>query len=131
MAADDFNPADVDELLALLVEQTSLRSASTDPSKLGALPGCWARIDALRYENLAGLTVALTLHLIVGEQEVGRALAALAPLLNELVPVLNRSDLELGGGPTGDVRVVRVPLPGSTTGLPALAVPFDLNTTQE
>jgi hypothetical protein len=125
-AADDLAVVDLVELGELLTADPSpLRSFSIDPSKL-TLPGVWCRVDALAEENLRGLTIRTTLHLIVGEADWDRALSNLAPLWNGL-----KAQLREHGGSSGDSTLVGVILPGSQTPLPAVAVPFDFTTTQE
>lgn len=125
-AASDLEVADLDQLGVLLTtDPSALRSFSVDPSKV-QLPGIWCRVDQLDEDNLSGLTVSTTLHLIVADADWDRAIANLAPLFNQI-----KEQLRALGGITGPSRLVGVTLPGSSTPMPALAVPFDLTTTQE
>lgn len=133
MEADDLQLADLTQLGQLLVgdpadpdNPSPLRSFSIDPSKVNALPGVWCRVDSLNENNLRGLTISTTLHLIVGEADWDRALKNLAPLWNYL-----KGQLRNVGGSSGPSLLRGVILPGSQTPMPAIAVPFDLMTTQE
>lgn len=126
----DLNPADLVALGALLApEGGPARSFSIDPAKV-TLPGIWCRIDGLAFAQLRGLAIKTTLHLVIADTDWDRALTNLAPLLNHVRGVID-ADPDLGDIGPGDVRLVGVPLPGSTTPLPALAVPYTLHTTQE
>lgn len=130
MAVDDFNPDDLDELVdALKGADPSgeiIRSVSIDPDEL-QLPGVWVRFDGLTDNLLAGVTVNLTLFLIVPNAGgIKRVLAALAGLRNTVLPVVRTY-----GGPNGPTTRSSVLLPGTTpTPMPALAVPLDLLTSQ-
>jgi hypothetical protein len=125
--ADDLQLVDLETLGTLLTGDGSpLRSFSVDPSKVSALPGVWCRIDSLNEGNLRGLTIRTTLHLIASESDWDRAIDNLAPLWN-----LVKSRLRDHGGSRDDSTFVGVILPGSQTAMPAVAVPFDLTTTQE
>lgn len=129
MESDDFNVADLADLGALLTADPSpLRSFSIDPAKVTALPGIWCRVDALRQENLHGLTLGVTLHLITTEGDWDRSLTKLAELWNSIKATLRPVD---GVSSRGDSTLVGVTLPGSQTPLPAIAIPLDLTTTQE
>lgn len=129
MAVDDFNPADLDELVAAIkaADPTgeAIRSASLNPDEV-QLPGVWVRFDGLAYDQLAGLTVRVTLHLIVGNAGgFSRVLGKLAALHNLVKPVVAGY-----GGPTGPTTRTSVILPTNTQPMPALAVPLDLLTSQ-
>lgn len=129
MAADDLNPADIAEVVAAIRAADPgadvIRSVSTDPAEV-QLPGVWIRFDGLEENILAGLTVKLTLHLIVANAGgFARVLAGLAELRNLVKPVLTTY-----GGPNGPTTRTAVILPSSTQPMPALAVPLDLLTTQ-
>lgn len=129
MSVDDLNPADLDELVTALKAAGTpeqIRSVSLDSDRL-QLPGVWVRFDGLRENVLAGLTVRVTLHLIVpAAGGLRRQLAALAELRNVVAPVVKSY-----GGPSGDTTRVGVILPAGPPALPALAVPLDLLTSQE
>lgn len=116
---------DLDELAGRF-KAAGVRSVELDPAKVNA-PGVWLRVDTLDQGELAGdVTFGITVHLIVPERGVRRGLDELGVLYNTVAPVLAGI-----GGPTGQVRLVGVQLPGSSTPLPALAIPIDLDTTQE
>lgn len=129
MAIDDFNPADIDELVADLLatdpDNDVIRSVSLNPDEIN-LPGIWIRFDGLDDNLLAGVTVKLTLHLIVGNAGgFKRVLAQLAAMRNLVKPAVVRY-----GGPNGPTTRTSVILPGNTTPMPALAMPLDLLTNQ-
>lgn len=121
MAGHEVSFTELDQLAALLAAVEGCRSASVDPGKV-KLPGVWIRHDSLGF-RLGGATHKLTLHLITPEREQGRALPELAALFNALSAQLHQL-----GGPSGDLQLVGVVLPGSSTPMPALAVPLDLIT---
>ena len=128
MAVDDFNPADLDELVDALgaLDPVVVRSVSLNPDEVN-LPGIWIRFDGLNDNVLAGLTVRLTLHLIVGNGGgFARVLAALADMRNLVKPVVAGY-----GGPTGPTARTSVILSAGTQPMPALAIPLDLLTSQE
>lgn len=126
MESDDLQLDDLTELGALLIADPSpLRSFSVDPSKV-QLPGIWCRVETFNENNLHGLTIGTTLHLITGEADWDRALKNLAPLWNYVKAQLR----PLGGSRDASI-VTGVVLPGSQTPMPAIAIPFDLTTTQE
>lgn len=109
-------PADADKL----------RSITVDASKL-LTPGVWLRIDAIRWEVLAGgHTVATTVHIVVPDSEPERAHTRLSKLFKSL-----RSTLEQVGYTGGDVAFTGLLVPGSSTPLPALAIPVELHITEE
>lgn len=129
MAVDDFNPEDIAELIAA-VQATDptkelIRTVSMDPDKV-RLPGVWVRFDGLDDNVLAGVTVKLTLHLIV--QNAGgftRVLAELAQLRNLVKPAVAGY-----GGPNGPTTRTSVILAANAQPMPALAIPLDLLTSQ-
>lgn len=130
MAVDDFNPADLDELVAALKAADPsaevIRSVSFNPDEVN-VPGIWIRFDGLDDDLLAGCTVKLTLHLIVANAGgFARVLAALAGMRNLVKPVVAGY-----GGPSGTTTRTSVLLSGTAAPLPALAVPLDLLTSQE
>lgn len=130
MAVDDFNPADLVELVdAIKAADPSgelIRSVSFNPDEV-KVPGVWLRFDGLDDGILAGLTVKLTLHLIVPNAGgFGRVLAQLAELRNLVKPVVATY-----GGPNGPTVRTGVILSTTTQPLPALAIPLDLLTTQD
>jgi hypothetical protein len=131
VAVDDFNPADLDELTAAIkgADPTGelIRSASLNPDEV-QVPGVWVRFDGLAYDVLAGLTVKLTLHLIVPNAGgFARVLGKLAELHNLVKPVVAGY-----GGPSGNTTRTGVLLPGNSSNpMPALAIPLDLLTDQE
>lgn len=131
MAVDDFNPADLDELVDAIkaADPTHelIRSASLNPDEVQT-PGVWVRFDQLEEDVLAGLTVRVTVHLIVSNAGgFARQLAGLAQLRNVVKPVLDTY-----GGPTGPTSRVGVILSTSAGAqpMPALAVPLELSTHQ-
>jgi hypothetical protein len=130
VAVDDFNPADIDELLAAVkaADPTGelIRTVSLNPDEV-QLPGVWVRFDGLDDNLLAGLTVKLTLHLIVPNAGgFSRVLGKLAELRNIVKPVI-----AVYGGPNGPTSRTSVILSTNTQPMPALAIPLDLLTTQE
>lgn len=115
------NPADLQAFLDQLSD-LGIGTASYDPSTLQLLPAIWVRIDGIDVTHFledGNVLTDTTIHLIVSEKPIDRALAELLPMLDTLCELLT---------PTGLVTIVGVPLPGSTTLRPALAVPFQLRT---
>lgn len=117
-----FNPADLDALAAVLVAG-GVTSVSVDAAEVN-VPGVWIRFDGVAETQLAGLTVNTTLFLIVGDGDSRQVLTRLAALYNQVAVALR----PLGGsaGPATRAGVVQA---AGTIPLPALAVPFDLLTT--
>lgn len=129
MAVDDFVPADIDELVtALLAADPThevIRSVSLNPDEV-QLPGIWIRFDGLDDNLLGGLTVKLTVHLIVANAGgFARVLAALAGMRNLVKPVIAGN-----GGPSGQTTRTSVILSPNSQPMPALAIPLDLLTSQ-
>jgi hypothetical protein len=124
VATDDLNVADLDELVELLKATDpageTIRSVSLDPSEVN-VPGIWVSLTGVGPHTLAGVTISLTLYLIVEDAGFARTLGRLADLYNLVRPALP--------GPPGVATRSGVVLPGSTTPMPALAVPFDMLTT--
>jgi hypothetical protein len=118
----DLDFTNLDDLAQMLTE-AGVRSVSTDPAKVNT-PGVWIKVDGIGDNLLAGVTIRTTLYLIVPDQDVRRALTALAAMYNTVYPVLRSV-----GGPTGPIRTTGLVLPNSQTPLPALAAPLDLLTT--
>ncbi len=109
------------QLLSDAVPVPRLRTVTSEPSKVDT-PGCWLRFDRVRHNILdGGYELDVTAHLVVPEQEVWRAHDQLSALFTDLQPTLERV------GYTGDgIAFVGLILPGSSTPLPALAVPLTL-----
>ena len=124
MAADDFNPDDLTEVLTVL--RAAGIAADTDPHLVRA-PGVWLRFDGLDLEHLHGLRVNTTLHVLTPETDDARVRAALAAAFNAVKATLRAAGFEL----EGPIGVVGVVLPGSSTAMPALACPLPLDTCQE
>lgn len=127
MATDDVNPDDLDALVTLLKDAAAgspqtCRTVALDPSEVTP-PGVWVRVDGFGPHTLAGVAIRTTLFLIVPDTGHKRVVGRLAALYNMIRPALP-------GTPAPATRA-GVVLPGSTTPLPALALPFDLQTTQE
>lgn len=111
----DFQPV-VD--LAASLEAAGVR-ASLDPSDVN-LPGAWVTVETIQAGNLRGtLILGCVVYLIAPDQDYRRALEALAAAYNLTVPgVLT---------PDGPVVPQGVILPDTSTPLPALRVPVNLN----
>lgn len=113
--------------LAGVLTAAGIRSADTDPANVQA-PGVWIRFDGVELDNLAGVTILATLHLIVPKSTFTTVQTQLADLFNQVVPAL----AAIGEQPTGTTRPTAVALPGNAANpLPALAVPLELLTTKE
>lgn len=113
--------ADLDAL-AQILRNGGVGSVSVDAAEVN-VPGVWIRFDGVG-ERLAGLTLNTTLYLMVGDQDPRRALDALAALYNQVAVALRPI-----GGPAGPATRAGVVATPGTIPLPALAVPFDLLTT--
>lgn len=111
------------EDLATLLTAAGVRSVTTDPAKVNT-PGVYVKVEGIGDNLLAGVTIQTTLYLVVADQDIRRALDALATLYNLVYPVLHGI-----GGPTGPIRTTGLALPNASTPLPSLAVPLDLLTT--
>lgn len=122
---DDFNPADLEAVLDILRTAPDPIPADLDPAKVRA-PGVWLRLDGFTPDSLHGLTINTTLHPVVGEADRTRATTAVADLFNRVKAKLRAAGLEV----YGQVTPARLILPGSSTPLPALAVPLDIPTCQ-
>lgn len=107
--------------LSEAVPAPRLRTVTSEPSKLNT-PGCWLRFDRARHDLLdGGYSLDVTAHLVVADKEVWRAHDELSDLFTDLQPTLERV------GYTGDnLAFVGLVVPGSSTPLPALAVPLTL-----
>jgi hypothetical protein len=127
MAADDVDFTNLDQLAADLAaaDPELIRSVSVDPSEV-QVPGGWLRVDGVGPHTLGAVTLRATLHLIVPEGDVRRRLTMLAAAYNAAKPVLD--DL---GADVGDADSVGVILPGSSTPLPALAIPVAILTSPD
>lgn len=112
----------VDELGELqLPGDDAFLVATMTPSECVA-PGAWLQLQTIRQERLSGPTFGCVLYLLAPDSEPIATLTQLANLLDVVRPVVD----ELGG-PTDAIRLTTVQLPDSTR-LPALAVPFDIDT---
>lgn len=123
VAADDFDPADIDELIAAL--KAAGVEASIDERAV-RVPGVFVRHDSLPTGRpLGGCLVRLTLFPVVEKStDRNQSTRALADLWNKVRPVVQGF-----GGPSGDVNVrIGLTLPSSSTRLPAYSVPLDLIT---
>lgn len=122
---------DLRELGQLLVTASNgggqpLRSVVVDAAKL-VTPGCWLRVDSIRMETLAAShTVATTVHLVVPDSDPERAHTRLSALFTALRPTL-----ETVGYSGADIAFTGLLIPGSSTPLPALAIPVELHITEE
>lgn len=111
---------DLGQLLGTAVPGPALRVVTSDPTKVRT-PGCWLRFDRARHDVLSGYSLDVTAHLVVPDQDVPRAHKQLSELFTSLQPTLEQV------GYTGDnLAFVGLVLPGSSTPLPALAVPLTL-----
>lgn len=123
MAVDDFNPADLDDVVAILRAIEGVRSADRDPAKVHT-PGVWIRWDGLGPGTLGGLAVKATLWPVVPlTGDLVRDQGVLAALFNLIKPVI-----ESLGGPAGDVTWSPLILPDSGAPLPAMQIPVVINT---
>lgn len=123
MAVDDFDPGDIEELIAAL--GAAGVHATTDERDVRT-PGVWVRHDSFPAGRpLGGALVRLTLFLVVEKAtERTRSTRDLAELWNKVRPVVQHF-----GGPSGDVNArVGLVLPSGPTRLPAYSVPLDLIT---
>lgn len=109
------------QLLGTAAPAPALRVVTSDPSKV-LTPGVWLRFDRARHDKLSGgYSLDVTAHLVVPDQGVPRAHKQLSELFTTLQPTLEQV------GYTGDsLAFVGLVLPGSSTPLPALAVPLTL-----
>lgn len=119
---------DMDELGQLLTTaagKARLRSCTVDSSKL-LTPGAWLRVNKVRHELLDGsYVVDTTVHLVVPESEPARAHTRLSELFDVLRPTLEHA------GWSGDsIAFTGLLVPGSSTPLPALAIPVELHITE-
>lgn len=108
--------ADLSELVDALKAVNQLRSVVTDPADLNA-PGVYVRADGLQLALLKGYSVNTSVFLVVPDQGPQRSLTALSELLKAVRPVLDSF-----GGPSADIQLAGLTLPGSSTALPALIV---------
>lgn len=122
MPTTDLDFTNLDDL-ATLIKAAGVRSVETDPGKINP-PGVFIKVDGIGDNLLSGVTIQTTLYLVVPDQDVRRALSALADLYNLVYPVLRSV-----GGPTGPIRTTGLVLPNAQTPLPSLAAPLDLLTT--
>lgn len=109
------------QLLGTAVPAPRLRGVTSEPTKVQT-PGCWLRFDRARHSLMdGGYELDVTAHLVVPEQETWRAHDQLSALFTDLQPTLERV------GYAGDgLAFIGLVLPGSSTPLPALAVPLTL-----
>lgn len=115
------DPADFDALIELVKSSGVFKSVSYDPAEIRRMPGCWVRVDQIDVTDTLSDGVAdvpVTFHLVTSSQPAGKAFPELAGLLNALCSVLT---------PSGPAVPTGVVLPGSSAGLPALAVPFTMH----
>lgn len=114
------------QLLGTAVPAPKLRSVTSEPTKVDT-PGCWLRFDRARHDLLSGgYSLDVTAHLVVPNQETWRAHDQLSDLFTDLQPTLERV------GYAGDgLAFVGLVLPGSSSPLPALAVPLTLTIDSE
>lgn len=126
MAADDFNPADLDAVLDILRAEPDPIPAELDPVKVRRLPGVWLRFDGFTHDQMHGLSLNTTLYVVVPESDRIRATNELADLWNRIKAKLRAAGLEV----FDQVRPASLILPTSTTGRPALAVPLEIPTCQ-
>lgn len=120
-------PRDVDDLGELLnAADARIKSCTLDSARL-QVPGVWVRVDQLQQELLTdSYTIRATAHLVVKGAEPSKALNALGDHLDALLPVLESV------GYTGDpINLTGLILPGSSSPLPALAIPLALHITEE
>lgn len=123
MAATDLDFAAVDELVALCAALDPPLGVSMDPAEVNPGRGGWLALDEIRTANVAGqLELRCSLFLIAPDLDPKRALAGLAPMLNQLRTVVT---------PDGPVVPQGVVLPDSPTPMPALRVPVYLYTESE
>lgn len=108
--------APVNGLVAAL--NTAEVRATVDPSDLN-VPGAWVTVEGIQAANLAGsVTLLCAIYLVAPDQDYQRAMDALAEMYNKTVPgVLT---------PDGPVVPQGIILPDTTTALPALRVPVNL-----
>lgn len=115
--------APVDQLVQLCAAMDPPLAVSMDPADVNPGRGGWLALDEVRTLNVAGhLELRCSLYLIAPDLDPQRALAKLAPMLNQLRTVLR---------PDGPVVPQGVVMPGDPTPLPALRVPVYLYTDDE
>lgn len=125
MATDDLDFANLDQLTQL-IKDAGVSSVSTDASEVRT-PGVWIRLVSIPPGTLAGLTLRLTVNVVVANSTTRtRTESALADLFNQVMPVITEV-----GGPSGDITPIGLVLPGSQTPLPCLSIPLDLLTTNQ
>jgi hypothetical protein len=123
VAVDDLVWADVDAVIALL-KAAGVTSVDIDPAKVNP-PGVVVEVLGLA-TRVSGLTVRTRLVLIVGNQAMRKAAQNLAELFNLVKPVGHQLGADLR-----NVTTATYVKPGSSSPLPALLIPLDINTRQE
>lgn len=117
----------VDELGAeLKAAADELRVVSLEASQVRT-PGVWVRVDGVSQVTLRGdWQIDAVAFLVVQATDTGRSWDKLATLLHKLTPTLSRV------GYTGaTITPTGLILSGSSTPLPALAIPLELHYTEE
>lgn len=108
--------------LADLLVAGGVRSATTNPEDV-QVPGVLVEPDTIAFDFLGAYAHRARLLLVVPANGTSRALDALAELLNQVTTAIPDD------GPValaGDITFRGVTLPGSTTALPGLVVPVEI-----
>lgn len=115
--------AELDPLTEALVAAPGIRSATLDPAEV-VTPGVLVEVTGIRPGlDAEAYTLDARLVLIVEATDPRRAMDALTGLLAAVTEVPEAAGLPITGPITPAARV----LPGSTTPLPALAVPVQID----
>jgi hypothetical protein len=123
VAVDDLNWADLDAVVDML-KAAGVTSVDLDPAKVNT-PGVVVEVAGLATRP-GGLTIRTRLVLVVANTGVRLAADKLADLFNIVKPTAQKL-----GADMANVTTATYVKPGSSTGLPALIIPLDLNTRQD
>lgn len=118
---------DIDELVDLIKDGTTIKSIEREPDKIRAsVSSVWVQCVGFEQTQLSGnLTLKVNVWAIVPRKGLVKDQAALADVVNQLLPVLN--DV---GGPTGPSYPSLFPAANADqSALPAFVIPVDLITT--
>lgn len=125
MAHDDLNPADLDELVAIIRGGTpGDLQCSIDAGELTVLPGVWVTLTGIE-SRLSGTILQCSVVCIASDTVPRTALGQLAGLWNTVRPRLDGAGIPRNGSVVS--RTATIP-GGDGRALPALWVPVLLPT---